>query len=202
MPTKINISQKAYPIAKKVMEDKKIMMASASHPILRTNIDTAIELVLNGKNKNAVLEMEPKAFLTTNSIRDAIFRLIRAFKENYGLIYDDISAIILGGRDFRHQSSSNVLSNSIADTLEDADIPFTMLCGKRAGVGFDNIYAVNDNITLWNDSFKKINPKASEAEAKNDLSQMFEIMEISDYVPINFNTPYWLNSKPHTDRIL
>lgn len=191
MSMRINITQKAYPVAEKVVEKGTFKMSTSSRAILSPDIDTKVNLILNGDTKNALLEMEPIVFKTVNSIRNAVLRAIGQFKENYNLSYDSISAFIMGGRDCKHNYHSNELANCIADTLEDSDVPFSMLCGKRPAVDLDNIYSVNKNTTLWNNSFKNINHKISEEEAIEELKHMYEIVEISDDVPLSFEIPRW-----------
>lgn len=193
MSMKINISQKAYPIAQKVSEKGSFKMVTTCRALFSSNVDTKVNLLLNSNTKNALLEMEPKIYQSANNIRESIMRAVRQFREKYNLSYDDITAFIMGGRDCKHIHQGNSLANCIADTLEDSNIPFTMLCGKRPAVGLDNIYSVSKNTTLWNDSFNRVNIKASEEEAINDLKHMYEIVEISDEVPLSFEVPRWIN---------
>lgn len=194
MSMRINITNKTYPVAQKVAKSNSFKMVTNSHPILLENIDTKINLILNSGSKNALLEMEPKIFQSANNIRDSILRAIGQFKEKYNLSYDDITAFIMGGRDNKHRYQGNTLANCVADTLEDADVPFSMLCGKRPLVEMDNIYTINKNTTLWNGSFKDIHKKVTEEEAINELKHMYEIVELSDDVPFNFEVPRWFNS--------
>lgn len=195
MSMRINITNKAYPIAQKVSEKGAFKMVTTSRAIFSPNIDTKINLLINNDTKNALLEMEPKAYKSINSIRETVLRAIRQFKENYNLSYDDITAFIMGGRDSRHFRQGNELANGIADTLEEANVPFSMLCGKRPAVEMDNIYSVNKNATLWNNSFKNIHKKITEEEAINELKSMYEIVELSDDVPLSFEVPRWFNDK-------
>ena len=194
MTMRINITNKTYPIAQKISRGGAFKMATSCRAIYSPNVDTKINLLLNGQTKNALLEMEPKAYQSTNNIREAVLRAIRQFKENYDLSYDAITAFIMGGRDCKHINQGNLLANCIADTLEDSNVPFSMLCGKRPALDLDNIYSVSKNTTLWNDSFKDIHKKISEEEAINDLKHMYEIVEISEDVPFSFETPRWFNS--------
>lgn len=100
-------------------------------------------------------------------------------QENFG----KIRAFIYGGIEFgSHKSNKGSfnLYNNLADVMENLDIKFAMLCGKKGIKSNDNIHVIDNKITIWNDAFKELgkNPeKLDNAEKLEFLMDRYQFVE-------------------------
>ena len=79
----------------------------------------------------------------------------------------------LNNKDTESVASFN-LYNTIADTLDELGVNFTMMCGKKRGSAMENMYAVGDNITVWSDKFKEIFPNSSKNLSQEEIVEKLE----------------------------
>ena len=65
-----------------------------------------------------------------------------------------------------------------------------MICGKEKGAPLDNLYANNNNVTIWNEGFGKIlaeNPaKLNRNQIADVLEKHYQFVEINPDDKINF----------------
>ena len=72
----------------------------------------------------------------------------------------------------KHNKDSFNLYNNLADAMENLNIDFAMLCGKKGFKTPDNMHVIDNRLTIWNDKFKELgkNPE------KLDKSQKLEFL--------------------------
>lgn len=90
-----------------------------------------------------------------------------------GKVKEDITGILVGGRNSSHKDSFN-LFYEVANILDEFGIPFSMLCGKFDNIANDNILISGENVKIWNSSLKN-----------KKLDDLYEVVEISDKVPVD-----------------
>ena len=97
---------------------------------------------------------------------------------------DKITGFICGGLELNKSNKSSVdsfnLYNKIADSLDEFDIPFTMMCGKEKGACPDNLYSNANSVLVWNNDFKDIfknTKKLSQDEIVSMLENRYQFVE-------------------------
>lgn len=187
----INLSKVAYPEVKRVIDVGRCHdyligagRGTATVRSLRTeHINTCTAGVLtNGKNHfmfHTAPELQPVA-----SIKREIEKQVNVLRETC----DNIKGFICGGLELNNRDSESVASfnlyNTIADTLDELGVNFTMMCGKKKGAPMENMYAVGDTVTVWSDAFKKIFPNGakdlSQEEVIEALENHYQFVEQTD----------------------
>lgn len=118
---------------------------------------------------HAAPEMQP-----LNTIK----KELEAQVENLKKYCDDIRGFICGGWELNTKNPESVKSfdlyTSIADTLDDLGVKFSMLCGKEKGAPFENLHSINKNITCWSDTFKNIIVGDKSKMSQNQIADMLE----------------------------
>ena len=79
----------------------------------------------------------------------------------------------MNNRDSESVASFN-LYNTIADTLDELGVNFTMMCGKKKGSPMENMYAVGDTITVWSNAFKKMFPNGAKDLSQEEIVEKLE----------------------------
>ena len=65
-----------------------------------------------------------------------------------------------------------------------------MLCGKEKGSPMDNMYAVNQGVTVWNNSFKELLPDIkNKADMQDVLEKQYQFVELSPEIDITASAP-------------
>jgi len=192
----INLSKVAYPEVKRVIDVGRCHdyligagKSTATSRSLKTEcINTCTAGVLsNGKNHfmfHAAPELQPIA-----TIKKEIERQVNILRETC----DNIKGFICGGLELNNRDSESVASfnlyNTIADTLDELGVNFTMMCGKKKGAPMENMYAVGDTVTVWSNAFKKLFPQGSEnlnqEEILETLENHYQFVEQNDEHVIN-----------------
>lgn len=182
----INLSKTAYPAAKQTKVVGKFhdylinkgMYGTLNHGMLTENINTCCAGVINSGKTNFMFHAAPE--LQPNfTIKDDLARAVDFLRESC----DNVKAFICGGCELSnkpHANSSFDLYNTIADTLDDLGVKFTMMCGKKEGAPMEGLYAVNENTTVWSDAFKDLfkgKGKISTEEMLDKLSEKYQFVE-------------------------
>lgn len=182
----INLSKVPYPeirYAKNVgyFHDYLIKKGSicTNHRGLRTeNINSCTAGVLFGKDKNFMFHAAPE-MQPLNSIKEDLAQFVSKLNRSC----EEIKGFIFGGWALNNRDKETVRSfdlyNTIADALDYLGIKFTMICGKEKNAALDNMYAVGNNVTVWNNDFKKIasSENMSPEEVINLLEQNYQFVE-------------------------
>lgn len=154
------------------------------HPIVSHDANTCTMLCLNGENnKNCLMHLAPEQ-QSLNSLKPGIEKCIQKLRENIGKVHENITGIIIGGRDSKHKESFN-LSVEIANILDEMGIPFSMICGKFDTIANDNILIKGNNAYIWNSSLKNLK-NSSQNELPTLLEKNYEVVELSPEVPVEF----------------
>lgn len=180
-PMSINLSKFAYPEikqAKLVGNFHKYtfnngMFANVNRGLRTENINSCTAGVLNAGKTNfmfhAAPEMQPLA-----GIKKEIQSKVEALRETC----DEVKAFICGGLELNQKDSESVRSfdlyNTIADTLDELGVKFTMMCGKQKGASMDNIYAINENVNVWSDAFKNLFTPEFKNLSKDEILGLLE----------------------------
>lgn len=198
----INISQVGYPkLARtKAVGERACSFANGGKTGLNLglqafNIESDTALLLNaGRTNNQLFKLCP---MVTN-IKSELEKRIFEMEENFG----NVRAFIYGGFKLNNNDQKSVESfkfyTNLADTLDNLDIPFAMICGKDHKAPLDNIYSINNNVTIWNDLFKKfVKPvsKLSQEEIMDTMRKEYQFVESTDQHLLKFLEN--LNYKPN-----
>lgn len=189
----INISQVAYP---KISRTKEIGKRGCSFydgcrkginlGMQGFNIEADTALLLNaGRTNNEMYKLCPRVPNVKAELEKRIFEM----EEKFG----KVRAFLYGGLELNKNNPRTVesfnLYNTLADSLYELQVPFAMICGKNAKAPLDNIYAINNNVTIWNDLFKKfVKPlsKPTQEEIMATMRDDYQIVESSDEHMLKF----------------
>ena len=198
----INISQVGYP---KLARTKEIGNRACSFydgcrkglnlGLQGFNIESDTALLLNaGRTNNELYKLCPRVPNIKAELEKRIFEM----EEKFG----KVRAFLYGGLELNQNNPKSVesfnLYNVLADSLDELQVPFAMICGKSAKAPLDNIYAINNNVTIWNDLFKKFVKPASKPTQEEIMATMrddYQIVESSDEHLLKFLES--LNYKPN-----
>lgn len=175
----INLSRVVYP----ELRHKKVIgalhdytinnggMVTKNHGILTENISTCVGGVLNGNARNFMFHIAPE-MQALDPLKREIAKQVELLRETC----DNVRGFICGGLELNSKDKESVKSfdlyNTIADVLDELGVSFTMICGKEKGASLENIYAINDNITVWGDRFKNFFTKNT--DSKKEITDMLE----------------------------
>lgn len=182
MPFNVNISAtpikyqaKAFEVGKeRIYTTGKARYSQSLHPLVSFDANTCSMLNLNGgNNRNCLMHLAPEQ-QSLNTLKAGLEKCILTLQDKMGHLQEDITAILVGGRHSGHKDSFN-LFNEIANILDEFGIPFSMLCGKFDGIANDNIVITGNKAGIWNSSLED-----------KKLEDVYEVVEISDEVPVNF----------------
>ncbi len=197
MPFSINLSGIPYPQVKKSLTVgnfhdytiKKGLNACFNKGLLTENINSCTAGVLNAGKRNFMFHAAPEMQdLTT--VKKELLKQIDKLRESC----EDIKGFICGGWALNTKDRETVRSfdlyNTIADTLDELGVKFTMLCGKEKGSPMDNMYAVNQGVTVWNNSFKELLPDIkNKADMQDVLEKQYQFVELSPEIDITASAP-------------
>lgn len=161
-----------------------------NNALVSKHADTCCLVGLNAGKNNCLIHIAPEQ-QPLCSIQDGLEKCILKLQEKYGVAKDKITAILVGGRELIQKDAESVASfnnyNTVANSLDNLEIPFTMICGKKKGATKDNIYMVNETATIWNDFFKdlKLNKNSTQEEITEELSKKYQFVEIAPEVPVS-----------------
>lgn len=182
MPLQVRLSSnpikyqaKAFEVGKdRIYTTNKARFSQSAHPLVSFDANTCSMLNLNGgNNRSCLMHLAPEQ-QSLNTLKSGLEKCILALQDKMGNLQEDITAILVGGRHSGHKDSFN-LFNEIANILDEFGIPFSMLCGKFDNIANDNIVVTGDKVGIWNNSLEN-----------NNLKDVYEVVEISDEVPVNF----------------
>ena len=159
------------------------------------NIEADTALLLNaGRTNNQLFKLCPYV----GNIKAELEKRIFEMEENFG----KVRAFIYGGFKLNHNDTKSVESfnfyNNLADSLDELEVPFAMICGKDRKAPLDNLYSINNNVTIWNDLFKKfVKPetKLSQEEIIETMKNEYQFVESSEEHLLKFLEN--LNYKPN-----
>lgn len=90
---------------------------------------------------------------------------------------ENIQGFICGGWEFKANDKECVKSfdlyNTIANVFDFLGVKFSMLCGKEKGSNMDNIFSINNSVTLWNENFNNIF-KQNKGYTQNEIVEQLE----------------------------
>ena len=95
-----------------------------------------------------------------------------------------MTAFLTGGMwtdKFKKESYESMnLLNMISKFCDEHEIPLSIIFGKNNPNNFDNVFAKNNYIHLWNKSFEdlNLNAKSSRKEIISALEDQYEIVDI------------------------
>ena len=77
-------------------------------------------------------------------------------------------------------------NKKIRNVLEELEIPYTMICGKKMGLGNDDIYIADGTAHVQNDFFEclKGDTRSPQERIKEQLERGYQFVEIDPRVPI------------------
>lgn len=185
----INLSRVAYPEVKHrkvigALHDYTInkgKIVTKNHGTLTENINTCVGGVLNAGNRNFMFHVAPE-MQPLNPIKRELAKQVEILRETCG----SVKGLICGGLELNSKDNESVQSfnlyNTIADVLDELGVQFTMLCGKEKGAPLENIYAINENTTLWGDAFKNLFNKNTDSKEEiiDVLENHYQFVEIPD----------------------
>ena len=135
------------------------------------NINSCTAGVLSNNTKHFMFHASPEA-QPLIMINEELAKQIQTLRQTC----DDVKGFICGGWALDNKDGATVQSfdlyNTIADALDSLGVKFMMICGKEKNSPMDNIYAVNNNITMWNDRFKQLFQK--ENMSSEDIVEALE----------------------------
>ncbi len=184
MPFKVRLSSKPikyqaknYEVGRdRIFTINKSRFSQSPHPLVSFDANSCTMLNLNGgNNRNCLMHLSPEQ-QSTKTLKSGLEKCLLQLHEKMGNLEEDIRGIIVGGRHSEHKDSFN-LFNEIANILDEFGIPFSMLCGKFDNIANDNIVITGNKACIWNSSLDNNN---------NNLEDIYEVVEISDEVPVNF----------------
>ncbi len=153
------------------------------------NINSCTAGILNAGDKHFMFHAAPE-MQSLRSVKQELEKQLEVLKRTC----EDIRGLICGGWELNTRSPESVRSfdlyTAIADALDDLGVKFTMICGKEKGAPLDNLYANNNNVTIWNEGFGKIlaeNPaKLNRNQIADVLEKHYQFVEINPDDKINF----------------
>lgn len=172
--TPVNYASKVAIVGKEnIFTVNKAKFANSKYQLVSENANTCVMLGLNGgKANNCLMHLAPEQ-QPLRSLKEGIERCVEAIREKMDNVQEDVTGILVGGRNSSNKDSFN-LFNEVANILDDLGVPFSMLCGKFDNVANDNILICEENVKIWNSSLKNKN-----------LEDLYEVVEISDKVPVD-----------------
>lgn len=172
--TPVNYVSKAAIVGKdNIFTVNKARFANSKYQLVSENANTCVMLGLNGgKVNNCLMHLAPEQ-QPLRSLKEGIEKCIENLRGNMGRIKEDVTGILVGGRNSSNKDSF-YLFNEVANILDDLGVPFSMLCGKFDNVANDNILISGEKVKIWNSSLKNKN-----------LEDLYEVVEISDKVPVD-----------------
>lgn len=179
-PLNINIGQKVMTLvsrevgANRKYTTKDCLQSTVAHGLKSFDAYTCTMVNFNTEQKiNKMWHLAPEYEVHQN-----FNYLLKFFKEEALKLQDQfgkIRAFIYGGVEMgsaKHNKDSFNLYNNLADAMENLNIDFAMLCGKKGFKTPDNMHVIDNRLTIWNDKFKELgkNPE------KLDKSQKLEFL--------------------------
>lgn len=172
--TPVNYIAKAAIVGKdNIYTIDKARFANSTYQLVSENANTCVMLGLNGgKGNNCLMHLAPEQ-QPLGSLKVGIEKCIETIRGKMDNIQEEVTGILVGGRNSSNKDSFN-LFNEVANILDDLGVPFSMLCGKFDNVANDNILISGEKVKIWNSSIKKDN-----------IEDLYEVVEISDKVPVD-----------------
>lgn len=184
----INIGQDAFKlVAREVGAKSKYtvndcIQTTPKHGLKTLGADTCTILNLNTENNvNKLWHLAPEFAPHQNFnyllkfFREEVYKL----QEQFG----KVRAFIYGGVEFngaKENKASFNLYNNLADIMEQLNVDFGMVCGKKGFHTRDDLHVIGNKITIWNDIFKKLgkNPeKLDNSEKLEFLKDKYQFVE-------------------------
>lgn len=161
---------------------KNGLTSTPNRGIRTENINSCTAGVLNAGKKNFMFHAAPE-MEAIGLIKKELEKQVNILRETC----DNVKGFIVGGLRLDPKDKESVQSfdlyNKIADSLDELDVPFTMMCGKEKGAPMEGIYAVNDTLTVWSNAFKNLftpeNKKLKQDEIIDLLEKKYQFVEIS-----------------------
>lgn len=183
--TKISLPQKTSMIGldRKLIINKTKFMNS-NHPIASKHADTSVMLGLNAvNNQSCFMHLAPELESLCN-IPKTLEKGIKTFCEKYDICLEDLTGILVGGRDHKHKDSFNLLI-AMANTLDSLEIPFSMICGKFDNIANDSMIMRGRNVSIGNESLRGLKG-ATKEEVEAALKNNYEVVEFTDESKVKF----------------
>jgi hypothetical protein len=166
--------------------------SASTQSLFSEGANTCVLVALNaGKKSNCLLHLAPE-HQKVGSIKEELSGCIDKLKAKCEDVREKVTGILFGGIEFDSKDpqakGSFDVYNTVANSLEDMDVPFTMICGKKKGSPKDAIFLTSTSASLWNTDLKGLDipQNASQEEIAKQLSSRYQFVEISPEVPISF----------------
>ncbi len=158
------------------------MTVSLNKGVRTENINSCTAGIINAGKRNFMFRSAPE-MESLRFLKKEIENQVNILRETC----DKVKAFIIGGLELNNKDRESVQSfdlyNTIADTFDELNVPFAMMCGKKKGAPMEGIYAVNDNITVWSKLFKNLftpeNKKLKQDEIIDLLENNYQFIEVS-----------------------
>ena len=193
----INISKNIYPEVKRAKEIGQNWCYTFANGgrtgknigMKTYNIKTCTAFELNAeKHNNELYHLAPEQ-QAIHRIKEEVEKRVFRLQDTFG----EVKAFLYGGVELNNKNPESVASfnlyNTLADVLDNLGIPFAMICGKKQANQLDNMYVINNNITIWNDLFKKfIKPKEApnQEQIMDILKEHYQFVESTDEHALKF----------------
>lgn len=194
MPLKVRLTNTPHVIRKGAKEVTQYTMSASKtstpgRAVFSEGANTCSLLALNLGNVNRLFHLAPE-LQPTNNLYEGIRSSIDTLYENSEDLDDEVTAVLIGGRelikDNPESEASFNLYNETANVLEELEIPYTMICGKKMGLGNDDIYIADGTAHVQNDFFEclKGDTRSPQERIKEQLERGYQFVEIDPRVPI------------------
>lgn len=137
------------------------------------NINSCTAGVLNAGNKHFMFHAAPE-MQSLRTIKQELEKQIEILKRTC----EDVRGFICGGWELDTKNRESIKSfnlyTSIADTLDDLGVKFTMVCGKEKDAPLDNLHSINKSVTMWNEGFGNMYVGKSENLNPQEVADILE----------------------------
>lgn len=202
MPLKVRLTNTTHAIRQGAKEVSQYTMSGSktsvpTRAVYSEGANTCELLALNLGNITRLFHLAPE-LQPTNTLYEGIRSSVDTLYENSEDLDDEVTALIVGGRELikgnKESEASFNLYNETANVLEELEIPYTMICGKKMELGKDDIYILDGTAHVQNDFFEclKDDARSSQERIKEQLERGYQFVEIDSRVPIEVGR---INSK-------
>lgn len=199
-PLTINLSKIPYPKLNKFTEVgnslgnytlKNAKLVAMDTAIGSFNSNASSMIFLNNGNKKYLAHIAPELY-SPRVLERGLSNVIDELSQNS----EPLKGIVLGGLDSTNKQSAE-LSILMANILDKFGVDFSMICGKLKGASAENLIASRKQVNIWSNKFKELFSgldvkKATKDDIQNALEEHYEMVELSDNIPIriteNFNS--------------
>lgn len=202
-PLTINLSKIPYPKLTKLAEVGNSLDGYTLKNAKLVAMDTAIGsfdsnaysmLFLNNGNKKYLAHIATGLY-SPRALEKGLSNVIDELSQTS----EPVKGVILGGWDSTNKQSAE-LSIFIANILDRFGIDFSMICGKPKGASPENLIASRKQVNIWSNKFKELFSgldvkNATKDDIQNALEEHYEMVELSDNIPIRITDKFNSNTQ-------